>query len=85
MKRVDQGSLKIEIGRTRSVRPNLNEISQVEIAKSLEEKICVTYDRLALFADMELPDVFTVDPSESRIYLINQVSFFTHDVQSAKC
>jgi hypothetical protein len=45
----------------------------VKIANALKEKICVSADRLPLFEAMELPDVFTTDPEQSRIFVVPEV------------
>ena len=43
----------------------------VEIAKRLNERICVTPERLEIFEILGLPDVFTTDPNSSRIHCVN--------------
>ena len=44
----------------------------VKIALDLNERICVDSDRLAIFQELELPDVFTLDPEEARIFIVNR-------------
>ena len=53
---------------------SFNFFFQVKIATELKEKICASTDRMNLFADMDLPDIFTTYPSESRIFIVNQVN-----------
>ena len=43
----------------------------VEIAKRLNERICITPEKLEMFEILELPDVFTTDPNSSRIHCVN--------------
>lgn len=46
----------------------------VDLATRLNEKICVSRDKMDLFKLLNLPDVFTTDPSETRICLTNHYS-----------
>ena len=44
----------------------------VKIALALKEKICVDKDRLLIFRELEMPDVFTTDPEQARIFVVQQ-------------
>lgn len=44
----------------------------VKIAIDLNERICIDSDRLAIFQELELPDVFTLDPEKARIFIVNR-------------
>ena len=44
----------------------------VKIAKALNEKLCINEDRMELFRQLELTDVFTTDPAQSRIFIVPQ-------------
>ena len=44
----------------------------VDLALRLKEKICVDEDKLELFTTMGLKNVFTTNPEDSRIQLVNQ-------------
>ena len=44
----------------------------VKIAVALNERICVDSERLSIFRELELPDVFTLDPGDARIFIVNR-------------
>ena len=44
----------------------------VKIAVALNERICVDKERLSIFQELELPDVFTMDPGNARIFIVNR-------------
>ena len=44
----------------------------VKIAVALNERICVDSERLSIFRELKLPDVFTLDPGNARIFIVNR-------------
>ena len=50
----------------------------VAIAKALNERICVSPEKLKLYQHLGLPDVFTTNPDQSRIVVVNQFSLKKH-------